>query len=110
MKNTKTQPKIKVKIVETTWNHRVLAHKTPNKDEVYFMVHEVYYNKDGTPDLHTERSASVSGGSIKEIKKTIDRMQLCLTQPILWGGEKFPRLYKAPIKRKQTTKNAKSKS
>ena len=26
------------------WNHRILAHK--DGDEMYFQIHEVYYDKD----------------------------------------------------------------
>ncbi len=33
------------------WNHRVLAHK--DGDEMFFQIHEVYYDKKGKPNrLH----------------------------------------------------------
>jgi len=71
------------------WNHRVLA--TQYKDEVFFNVHEVYYNDDNTPNRYTKDPISIGSESIKGIKWQINRIKECLKKPILWAGDKFPK-------------------
>jgi hypothetical protein len=73
------------------WNHRVLAHE--HKGEIYFQIHEVYYDDSGTPNGYTENSVSVGGESLKDIGWTLNRMKECLKKPILWAGDKFPSEY-----------------
>lgn len=79
-----------------TFNHRVLAHE--HDGDVYFEIHEVYYNKKFKPILHTENPVSVGGESIEEILWVLERMKSCLDKPILWAGDKFPKEYKAKKK------------
>jgi hypothetical protein len=73
------------------WNHRVLAHE--HKGEIYFDIHEVYYDDNGTPNGYTENPVSVGGESLKGIGWTLNRMKECLKKPILWAGDKFPNEY-----------------
>lgn len=71
-----------------SWNHRVLAYE--HKGEVYFEIHEVYYNGIGIPKCYTEKAITVGGDSVEGILWTLDRMKESLAKPILWGGDKFP--------------------
>ena len=74
-----------------SWNHRVLAHK--NGDEFWFSIHEVYYDKKGTPESYTVNGVIVGGNSIKDLSWTLDKMKECLDKPIL-SAENFPNIYK----------------
>jgi hypothetical protein len=73
------------------WNHRVLAHK--DGDEMYFQIHEVYYDKDGKPDSYTANGVSVGHESLDGIKWVLDKMKECLDKPIL-SVENFPNIHK----------------
>ena len=76
-----------------SWNHRVLAYTY--KDEVYFRIHEIYYNNDGIPTACTEKATCVIGESLESIKWNLTKMLECLEKPVLWGDERFPTEYKA---------------
>lgn len=69
------------------WNHRVLKHKYENN--VYYKIHEVYYDKNGIPDGYTKDGTSVESDSVEGIKWTLDKMQECLSKPVL-SAENFP--------------------
>ena len=74
------------------WNHRVLA--SEQNGEIYFQIHEVYYDKNDKPDGYTKNSISVGGENIKEINWTLNKIKKCLKEPILWAGSKFPKEFK----------------
>lgn len=74
-----------------SWNHRILAHK--DGDEMYFEIHEVYYDKEGKPDSYTANGVSVGAESLDGIKWVLDKMKECLDKPIL-SAENFPNIYK----------------
>lgn len=74
------------------WNHRILAHE--HKGEVYFEIHEVFYNNNGEPDGYTEKGVSVGGEDLESITWTLEKMFECRDKPILWAGDKFPKEYK----------------
>ena len=78
----------------STWNHRVLAHKSKNPNcegEVYFQIHEVHYNKKGNPKSYTQNGVSVGGEGYADIQWVLSQMQECLTKPVLdvdnWPNE-----------------------
>jgi len=75
-----------------SWNYRILAHEY-NK-EIYFEIHEVYYNKDGKPDGYTAEAISVGGEDMRSITWILNKMKGCREKPILWSGDKFPNEYK----------------
>lgn len=84
-----------------SWNHRLMArvYKLPTgKTEIYFEIHEVYYDKNDKPDSYTTNPVDVSGYSEKDIRWSLEMMLKCLNKPILWYGDKFPQEYK-PIKK-----------
>lgn len=70
------------------WNHRLIAHE--DGDDIFYQIHEVYYNKDGFPESYTEKGVSVGGNTIEGINWVLDRMRECIDKPILWANEKFP--------------------
>jgi hypothetical protein len=74
-----------------SWNHRVLIHEELNYE--HFMIHEVYYDKNGKPDSYTENGVRVGGHDLKSIKWSLNKMKECLKKPILYYGDKFPQEY-----------------
>ena len=74
------------------WNHRILAHE--DGELMYFQIHEVYYNKEGTPKAYTTNGVSVGGDTIKSITWTLNKMKECRAKPVLFAGDKFPDEYK----------------
>ena len=73
-----------------SWNHRILAHKDGN--EMYFQIHEVYYDKEGKPDGYTANGVSVGAESLDGIKWVLDKMKECTNKPILLADD-FPNEY-----------------
>lgn len=61
-----------------TWNHRVVKWK----DEQWFAICEVFYNKGGEVIAHTD-AIDVSGESIEELRETLKRMLECLDKPAI---------------------------
>ncbi len=83
-----------------SWNHRILASKEFHTNgeseiyfEIYFAIHEVYYDKNGVPDGYTANAIKVGSDTIEGIQWTIDKMQECLKKPILWAEPLFPQEY-----------------
>lgn len=74
-----------------SWNHRVLAHE--HKGEIYFQMHEVYYDKEGVLNSYTANPVTVGGESIESIKWTLDEMAKAREKPILLI-DGFPNEYK----------------
>lgn len=77
-----------------SWNHRILAHKTYDSEDVYFQIHEVYYNKQGIPNSYTVSPVSVGGDDLYEITWTLNKMLESKEKPILWAGDNFPEEYR----------------
>ena len=73
------------------WNHIILAHEF--NGEIYFQIHEIYYDNDNKPIGYTVNPISVGGENLKSIKWTLNRMKECLKKPILWASDKFPSEY-----------------
>ena len=70
------------------WNHRVLEHT--DNDQVYYMIHEVYYDDKGVPNGYAENGTKVLGDTTMELKWALDRMLDALSKPIL-SVENFPK-------------------
>ena len=73
-----------------SWNHRVLAHK--EGDEIYFQIHEVYYDEGGLPNGYTSNGVSVGGDNLDDINWVLDKMIECTSKPILLAYD-FPNEY-----------------
>ena len=74
-----------------SWNYRILAHKY-RENEVYFQIHEVYYDKSGIPNGYAKDAEYVGADDVEGLQWTLDRMQECLSKPIL-SVENFPEKY-----------------
>ena len=70
------------------WNYRII--ETEENGEIFLNIHEVYYDKDGTPNGYTENPVTVNGEVVEDLKWVLNKMIECLDKPILLGGEKFP--------------------
>ena len=59
-----------------SWNYRLCksTYKGDGYEEVSYVIHEVYYNKDGSIWAVTENGASVYGESVGEAKEVMDKM------------------------------------
>ena len=80
---------------QTTWNHRILAHKeSPGTqfEETIYAIHEVY-TKDGKLSSYAESPVNLSATSTEGLKWTLDRMRECLEKPIL-DRDNFPEEWK----------------
>jgi hypothetical protein len=73
-----------------SWNHRILVHK--NGDEMYFQIHEVYYDKESKPDGYTANGVSVGAESLVGINWVLEKMKECASKPILLADD-FPNEY-----------------
>ena len=72
-----------------------MAHE--HHDETHLMIHEVYYDEEGNPISCTENGVAVAGGSVKDIRWTLNRMKECCKEPILWYGDRFPETLKTKV-------------
>ena len=70
------------------WDYRILAYEYDG--EVYFQIHQVYYNEEGKPAGYVESPASVGSKEVKGVRRILNKMPECLEKPILWAGKKFP--------------------
>ena len=69
------------------WNYRILAKE--NDEELYFQLHEVYYEND-VPYAYTSDPVAVESETLTDLKLTLKYMKHALKKPVLWYGEKFP--------------------
>lgn len=70
-----------------SWNYRILVY--PDHGDYYFRLHEVYYDKDGSPTKYSERAANIGGGSLEEMKGVMTNMAEAFSKPLI-NGNKFP--------------------
>jgi len=75
-----------------SWNYRILA--TEVSGEVYFLIHDVYYNENDIPDGYSENACIIGSESTDGIKNTLDKMEIGSKKGILWGGDRFPEPYR----------------
>jgi hypothetical protein len=74
-----------------SWNYRVLAHKY--EEEIYFEIHEVYYDENGILNGYKEKPVTIGGENIKGMRWALNKMKECLKKPILLAGDDFPKEY-----------------
>jgi len=73
-----------------SWNHRILAHK--DEEEMYFQIHEVYYDENGTANRYTKNGVSVGAESLEALNWVLEKMKECAKKPILLADD-FPNEY-----------------
>ena len=64
-----------------SWNYRVVEEEFEN--EPYYYIKEVYYDKDGNPELLTEDPVQLDGESVKEIMDDLKLIMKAFQKPIL---------------------------
>lgn len=72
-----------------TWNHRVISRKYET-GETYYAIHEVYYDESGEPYSVTAMPSAIMEESVEDIAWTLERIQKCLSLPVLDYEEDFP--------------------
>lgn len=73
------------------WNHRLLA--SESNGELFFSIHEVYYDKNGSPEGYTKNPIYVGAENVDGVKWVLSKMMKCLQKPILWSGDRWPEEY-----------------
>ena len=64
------------------WNYRLVRH-TAEQGQVWFEIHECYYNKDGTISAWTEDPCHPSGETVEELRSDLERMMQALDYPVI---------------------------
>jgi len=65
-----------------SWNYRIIRHET--NDEVWYAVHEVYYDKDGTLNGWTEDPVRFGGNDREDLLKGLAMaLRDCRELPVL---------------------------
>lgn len=79
-----------------TFNYRVLAETefagTEYENDV-LSIHRIYY-KDGKAVAYGDSPVIVMGDDVEELRRVLEKMKLALEKDILWGGDRFPEVYK----------------
>ncbi len=66
------------------WNHSVVK-TTTSTGEVFYQIHEAYYNKAGNLCAITENPIAACGESVEELREELQRMLKCCDKPTLDG-------------------------
>ncbi len=64
------------------WNYRVVRH-SPEQGEIYYGIHEVYYNEDGSIWVLTESPVDVHGEYVEDLKEGYFNMQEAFDKPVI---------------------------
>lgn len=65
------------------WNHRVIKKVEKDDTQVWYGIHEVYYDKDGNVDGYTMEPRRLLGENIDELRWTLEKMIEALEKPVL---------------------------
>ena len=68
------------------WNYRVIRHHnshTGGTGDVWFAVHEVYYDESDNPVSITERPVAPQGQTLEEVLKDMELMRAAADKPTL---------------------------
>tara|TARA_R110002074_G_scaffold318561_1_gene488915 strand:- start:771 stop:1058 length:288 start_codon:yes stop_codon:yes gene_type:complete len=65
------------------WNYRVIRHVDTKSDEVYYQIHEVYYDTNKNPESMTENGIAPYGENTEELSHSMIHMMSALTEPVL---------------------------
>ena len=64
-----------------SWNYRITKHE--DKGEEWYGIHEVYYDKDGDPDMISENPIAAHGLTVDEIRSDLDMMRQAFDKPVV---------------------------
>jgi hypothetical protein len=77
-----------------TWDFRILAFVNEHiPEESYFECRTVYY-KDGKLQSYGDPAPTLYGSTKKALRWQFNAMKRAMSEPILWGDDKFPKKYK----------------
>ena len=65
-----------------TWNHRVIK-KQDNLANVYYEIHEVYYDNKGNPDGWTENPVTPYGNNLEDLHGELAYLLTALDKPVM---------------------------
>lgn len=68
-----------------SWNYRVVKHE--DEHEVWYGLHEVYYDEEHNPDGFSEKPIDPRGTTVEELRGDIDLMLQAFNRPVLDYGE-----------------------
>jgi len=75
-----------------TWNFRLVKHTGPKSNQVWYGVHEVFYDESGKPWTMTQEPVHVDGESAKDvvaylrlIQHDLKRSPVLDTQTLKWA-------------------------
>jgi len=66
-----------------SWNYRTVEKVCPNSGEVYYRIHEVYYNDKGKVTAISADAQFPSGENEDELQKDLTMMNVALDKPAL---------------------------
>jgi hypothetical protein len=69
-----------------SWNHRVIQ-KKDKSGNLYFEIHEAYYNDEHELCALTETAVSPCGNSVEDLKLSIKMMATAFEKPVLLENE-----------------------
>ena len=80
------------------WNHRVITENEDWNNKVFYIA-EVNYDEDGTPISYGKKAVAIAdlyfaANALEELRWNLNQQLECLEKPILWGGDRFPEIYK----------------
>lgn len=64
-----------------TWNYRIIRHN--DKADIWYAIHEVYYNDVGEPKFVTQEPDFPFGKNVSELKKDFKYFLESFEKPIL---------------------------
>ena len=74
-----------------TWNYRIIADDSGG--DIIFCICEVYYDDEGNPDSYTSPNKVISERT-SDVETTLRWMLKATKKDVLWGGDKFPQVFK----------------
>lgn len=63
------------------WNHRIIQKE--DDGNIYYEIHEVYYNENGTIWAITEESVKPFGDTVEDLKVGMKLMLTAFEEPVL---------------------------
>lgn len=71
------------------WNNRVVRKESPG-GEVWYEIHEVYYNAAGKATMMTQDAIAAIGEDVADLKASLERMVRACDKPVFeppkeWG-------------------------
>ena len=64
------------------WNHRVVRH-SPEEGDIYYGIHEVYYDDEGNVLFLTESPVEVWGEDVDDLIKGYTNMSKAFDKPVI---------------------------